>query len=102
MPSMDINGGRIVYGLRGGRSARAHARWAVQHGVSGVRPLAERLAEQYQVLLWDRPNTGKSDVSFTGESESQMHADDLAALLKALGSRRLFWSVAPPGRGSRS
>ena len=21
----------------------------------GVRPLAEKLAEQYQVLLWDRP-----------------------------------------------
>ena len=51
----------------------------------GVRQLAEKLAEHYHVVLWDRPNTGKSDVKFTGESESQMHADDLAALLQALG-----------------
>jgi pimeloyl-ACP methyl ester carboxylesterase len=50
----------------------------------GVRPLAEKLAQQYQVLLWDRPNTGASDVKFDGESESVMHADDLAALLHAL------------------
>ena len=36
-----------------------------------------------QVLIWDRPNCGESDVCFTGASESAMQADTLAALLDA-------------------
>jgi pimeloyl-ACP methyl ester carboxylesterase len=48
----------------------------------GVRELAEALArEGNQVLIWDRPNCGESDVCFTGSSESAMQADTLAALL---------------------
>jgi pimeloyl-ACP methyl ester carboxylesterase len=36
------------------------------------------------VLIWDRPNCGASDVSFTGPSESEMQADTLAGLLTEL------------------
>jgi pimeloyl-ACP methyl ester carboxylesterase len=36
------------------------------------------------VLIWDRPNCGESDVCFTGESESTMQADTLAALIEQL------------------
>jgi pimeloyl-ACP methyl ester carboxylesterase len=36
------------------------------------------------VLVWDRPNTGESDVCFAGSSESAMQADALAALLRHL------------------
>jgi pimeloyl-ACP methyl ester carboxylesterase len=36
-------------------------------------------------LLWDRPNAGASDLNFTGETESDMHADTLAELLHRLG-----------------
>lgn len=51
----------------------------------GVRELAVELAKGgRRVLIWDRPNTGESDVCFTGVSESAMHADTLAALLRAL------------------
>jgi pimeloyl-ACP methyl ester carboxylesterase len=51
----------------------------------GLRQLAEALAEQgKQVLIWDRPNTGASDVVFTGSSESEMQADRLAGLLQTL------------------
>ncbi|MEX1009377.1 MAG: alpha/beta hydrolase [Acidimicrobiia bacterium] len=51
----------------------------------GVRELAEDLAaEGNRVLIWDRPNCGESDVSFTGASESAMQADTLAALLTHL------------------
>lgn len=53
--------------------------------VPGLRPLAEALAERYTVLLWDRPNTGSSDVRFDGPAESRMWADALAGLLDALG-----------------
>jgi pimeloyl-ACP methyl ester carboxylesterase len=51
----------------------------------GVRELAEALARGgKQVLIWDRPNCGGSDVSFDGESESALHADTLAGLLRTL------------------
>jgi 2-hydroxy-6-oxonona-2,4-dienedioate hydrolase len=85
MPSVAINGGRIVYELLGEGDPLVltpGGRFSMEY--PGVRPLADKLAEHYRVLLWDRPNTGKSDVKFTGESESLMHADDLAALLKSL------------------
>jgi pimeloyl-ACP methyl ester carboxylesterase len=52
----------------------------------GVRELAEVLAQSgKQVLIWDRPNCGGSDVSFDGESESRLNADTLAGLLRTLG-----------------
>jgi len=51
----------------------------------GVRTLSERLAEKgLRVLIWDRPNCGESDLCFVGESESLMHADALAGLLRTL------------------
>jgi pimeloyl-ACP methyl ester carboxylesterase len=51
----------------------------------GVRELAIALADQgNRVLIWDRPNTGASDVCFTGSSESAMQADALAGLLRHL------------------
>lgn len=51
----------------------------------GVRELAEALAERgNQVLIWDRPNCGESDVGFEGTSESALQADVLAGLLTHL------------------
>lgn len=51
----------------------------------GVREMAERLAsEGRKVIIWDRPNCGGSAVDFTGQSESVMQADALAALLRHL------------------
>ena len=65
--------------------------WAITPGgrfskdYPGVRELAETLArEGNQVLIYDRPNCGASDVCFTGASESAMQADTLAALLTEL------------------
>lgn len=52
----------------------------------GVPELARALAAGgNQVLVWDRPNCGASDVCFRGESESSMQADALAGLLRELG-----------------
>ncbi|MFV2177059.1 alpha/beta fold hydrolase [Actinomadura sp. LOL_016] len=51
----------------------------------GVRELAAALAAHgNRVLVWDRPNTGESDVCFTGVSESVMQANALAGLLRRL------------------
>ncbi|KPM53962.1 hypothetical protein ACG83_17935 [Frankia sp. R43] len=52
----------------------------------GIRELAAEIAATgRRVLVWDRPNTGESDVCFDGESESQMQADALAGLIRHLG-----------------
>jgi len=53
----------------------------------GFPLLAEALAEGgRQVILWDRPNCGASEVRFDGdESESEIQADALAGLVKHLG-----------------
>lgn len=49
----------------------------------GLRELAEALAARDgRVLIWDRPNCGESDVCFEGDTESDMHADTLAALIE--------------------
>jgi pimeloyl-ACP methyl ester carboxylesterase len=81
-----INGLSIAYEIHGeGRP------WVITPGgrfskdYPGVRPMAQALAERgNKVLIYDRPNTGESDVCFDGENESQMQADTLAGLLEAL------------------
>ncbi len=86
MPHATVNGLSISYEVIGeGRP------WAITPGGRftkddpGVRELADALARGgNQVLIWDRPNCGESDVCFTGSSESAMQADTLAALLEHL------------------
>jgi pimeloyl-ACP methyl ester carboxylesterase len=65
--------------------------WAITPGgrfsrsYPGIRELAVALADLgNRVLVYDRPNTGESDVCFVGSTESAMQADALAALLRHL------------------
>ncbi|WP_409333228.1 alpha/beta fold hydrolase [Trujillonella humicola] len=52
----------------------------------GVREMAEGIAAGgKRVLLWDRPNCGRSDVQLFGRSESHMRAETLGGLLDGLG-----------------
>lgn len=87
MPTATVNGLSIGYEIIGeGRP------WVLTPGgrfskdTPGLRELAEALADagDNRVLIWDRPNTGDSDVCFSGSSESAMHADVLAGLLTEL------------------
>jgi pimeloyl-ACP methyl ester carboxylesterase len=86
MATVEIDGTTIAYEIIGeGRP------WVITPGgrftkeAPGVRELAEALAAHgNRVLIWDRPNTGASDICFRGASESEMQADSLAGLLKAL------------------
>ena len=87
MPAVDIDGTRLAYEIVGDNGPA----WVITPGgrfskdTPGVRELAQTIAARGQrVLIWDRPNCGASDVCFTGESESQMQADKLAGLLRAL------------------
>lgn len=86
MPVAKVNGLAVAYDVVGeGRP------WAITPGgrfskdYPGVRELAEALAAHgNRVVVWDRPNTGESDLCFDGDSESAMQADALAALLRHL------------------
>jgi pimeloyl-ACP methyl ester carboxylesterase len=86
MATVDIDGTAIAYEVIGDG-----APWVLTPGgrfskdSPGIRQLAEELAAHGQrVVIWDRPNTGASDVCFTGASESEMQADRLAGMLKAI------------------
>ncbi len=87
MPVTDVEGLAIAYEIIGEGQP-----WAITPGgrfsknYGGVRELALALASHgKQVLIWDRPNCGASDVCFSGSSESATQADTLAGLLRQLG-----------------
>ena len=56
--------------------------------ISGIELLAGKVAEKgYRVVIFDRRNTGASDVVIDGnESEYEIWADDIHELLKQLGA----------------
>lgn len=85
MPEVIVNGSHIAYEVIGeGPPVILTPGGRFGMGVPGLRPLGELLAKRMQVILWDRPNAGASDFKFTGGTESEMAADDLAGLLRAL------------------
>ena len=81
-----VNGLGIEYEIVGaGEPAVVTPGGRFSKDTPGVRELAAALAGAgRQVLIWDRPNCGGSDVSFDAESESALNADTLAELLRAL------------------
>ncbi|WP_330350374.1 alpha/beta fold hydrolase [Streptomyces sp. NBC_00582] len=88
LSSIEIHGGQVVYDLIGptdGTPVVLTPGGRFDMNIPGLRPLAERLvAEGMRVLLWDRPNSGSSDVQFWGRSESHMRAEVLSELLRRL------------------
>src|SRR3954467_10596867 len=87
MSEVRVDGVKICYELLGSGDQTIILTPGGRFGkdILGLRPLAEALAHEMQVIIWDRPNTGGSDVNFTGQTESDMWADALAGLLKELG-----------------
>ncbi|MGX9673347.1 alpha/beta fold hydrolase [Mycobacterium sp. HM-7] len=85
---IEINGGNVVYEILGkiGDFIALTPGGRFSKDIPGLRPLAQALARGgYRVLLWDRPNCGKSDVQFYGQSESHMRAETLYTLISKLG-----------------
>lgn len=64
-----------------------------------ARPLAERLAAHFQVILWDRANVGRSDVEFSGSRDLDLWSDQLAGLIRRLGVAPTY--LCGPSAGSR-
>ena len=87
MPTVTVDRISLAYEIigNGPRTAVITPGGRFSKDTPGVRTLSERLAEKgLRVLIWDRPNCGESDLCFVGESESLMHADALAGLLRTL------------------
>ena len=89
MARADIHGTGIEYELHGKDGDPAIAltpggRFTMD--VPGLREFAGELVKGgRQVLIYDRPNCGYSDVCLEGESESENQADRLAGLIRHLG-----------------
>ncbi|VEG56906.1 hydrolase or acyltransferase of alpha/beta superfamily [Mycolicibacterium aurum] len=84
---IEINGGNVVYEILGkeGDFIVLTPGGRFSKDIPGLKPLAKKLVEGgYRVLLWDRPNCGKSDVQFYGQSESHMRAETLQQLVTKL------------------
>lgn len=88
MPAVEISGGNVEYEFLGDRDASVVVvtpGGRFSKDVPGVRKFAQALVDGgFRVLLWDRPNTGRSDVQFYGATESRMRAETLHGLLTAL------------------
>lgn len=102
MPVAKINGLDIAYELHGeGQPVAITPGGRFSMDTNGIRELAQALAAGgKQALIWDRPNTGASDLCFEGEFESNMHADTLAGLIRELGLGKT--TIAGGSAGSRT
>ena len=87
MPKINVSGIDIAYDLIGDgkRTAAITPGGRFSKDTPGVRELALKISEGgFRVLIWDRPHSGESDLSFQGRTESILNADTLAGLLRAL------------------
>ena len=88
MPRTTVDGIGIAYELLGKEGDPAVAltpggRFTMD--APGLRELAQELAKGgRRVLIYDRPNCGLSDICLRGESESEMQAETLTGLIRAL------------------
>lgn len=88
MPRITVNGIGVAYELLGKEKDPAVAltpggRFTMD--APGLRELAQELVKGgRRALIYDRPNCGLSDVCLLGESESEMQAETLTGLIRAL------------------
>ncbi len=82
MPTININGANIHYDELGGDGPPIVLTPGARVGMDGVRSIAERLAGDHRVIIYDRRNCGASDVVIGGGgSEQDVWVDDLHELL---------------------
>src|ERR1700760_5012027 len=87
MQSEAVRGVKLVYEVLGKSGPWVAISPGGRRGLASDRALGMLLAEAgFRVLVYDRRNTGASEIGFPGESESHEQAEDLLALLKALGT----------------
>ena len=85
MPVATIRGVDINYQVLGERGPWVALQPGGRRALAGVQSLGEKIAEAgCRVLVYDRRNCGASGISFDGNSENEVWAEDLHALLSQL------------------
>jgi pimeloyl-ACP methyl ester carboxylesterase len=85
MPIAHIRGVDVNYDILGDRGPFVALQPGGRRGGASVRSLGEKIAEAgYRVIVYDRRNTGASDVAIEGDSENEVWAEDLYELLKSI------------------
>ncbi|MBI2361378.1 MAG: alpha/beta hydrolase [Deltaproteobacteria bacterium] len=92
MPLANVRGVKINYEVLGNGGPWVALSPGGRRDLEGVKSLATRLADAgHRVLVHDRRNCGASDVVIDGnDSEYEIWADDLYALLSQLGALPAF------------
>jgi pimeloyl-ACP methyl ester carboxylesterase len=91
MPIASIRGVEINYQVLGDQGPWVALQPGGRRALAGVKSLAEKLAEAgNRVLIYDRRNCGASAVAFEGDSENEVWAEDLRALLLELDASPAF------------
>jgi pimeloyl-ACP methyl ester carboxylesterase len=87
MPDLVVNGCTISYQEFGSGSVPVVLTPGGRWGGYVHRVVATALAKEFRVITWDRRNTdARADIVIAGDqSEADIWADDLAALIEALG-----------------
>jgi pimeloyl-ACP methyl ester carboxylesterase len=100
MPVEQVRGVGLVYEVLGTRGPWVAISPGGRRGLASDRELGVLIAESgFRVLVYDRRNTGASDVAISGDSESAEQAEDLLALLRALDTGPAY--IAGCSSGSR-
>jgi len=100
MQSAAVRGVKLVYEVLGKSGPWVTISPGGRRGLVSDRALGVLLAEAgFRVLVYDRRNTGASEIGFPGTSESHEQAEDLLALMQALGTGPAY--VAGCSSGSR-
>jgi len=100
MPSIEIRGFNVVYEMLGESGPVVAISPGGRRGLSSDRALGVLLAEAgFRALVYDRRNTGASDIAISGDNESLEQARDLLALLQALNVGPAY--IAGCSSGSR-
>jgi len=88
MPLARVRGINMNYRVLGSGGPWVALSPGGRRDISGIELIAGKVAEQgYRVVIFDRRNTGASDVVIDGdESEYEIWADDVHELLKQLGA----------------
>ncbi|OGA06280.1 MAG: hypothetical protein A2W68_09285 [Betaproteobacteria bacterium RIFCSPLOWO2_02_64_14] len=99
MPVATVRGAAIHYQIVGEKGPWVSLSPGGRRAIEGVRSIGQRIAQAgYRVLLHDRRNCGASDVIIDGdESEYDIWADDLHALLTQLGAAPAYVGGASSG-----
>jgi pimeloyl-ACP methyl ester carboxylesterase len=100
MAVMQLRGVGLVYEVLGKSGPWVAISPGGRRGLVSDRALGVLIAEAgFRVLVYDRRNTGASDIAISGDSESAEQAEDLLALLAALGTGPAY--IAGCSSGSR-